>query len=111
MKLAQKAWQGLKPFMPNQRSKNKVLLGAFVDRELKSALLAVAQARGLTATAALVTAIHNYVNSDSHASKAIPNSDVATESLRTEPSFPIRPPVPNDQTSSVSTIVDEVWLL
>jgi hypothetical protein len=96
--------------MPNQRSKNKVLLGAFVDRELKAALLAIAQARGLTASAAIIAAIHEYVT---YAGNVL-NVAIGSGPTIRPSDGPQSPPGANTivpaQTSSTST-VEEVWLL
>jgi hypothetical protein len=94
--------------MPNQRSKNKVLLGAFVDRELKNALLDIAQARGLTASAALIAAIHQYVDyaSDVCNIQVTPGATIPSIHQNSTTQNTVSPA----QSSSTST-VEEVWLL
>jgi hypothetical protein len=98
--------------MPNKRAKNKVLLGAFVDRNLKAAFLETAHAHGLTASDAILTAIHNYVKCNGNVSMTGP--------APTQPPRAIESDLPHDLESSTtpqepqpsnSSTVDDVWLL
>jgi hypothetical protein len=47
--------------MPNQRAKNKTLLGAFVDVEMKKQALRLAKASGISLSQLLIEALQEYV--------------------------------------------------
>jgi hypothetical protein len=87
--------------MPNQRAKNKVLLGAFVDCNLKSSFLEIARSQGVTASDALIAAIHDYISRSTHVSAAIESASEPSVSSNVRPA-----------SQPANTLAsDEVWLL
>jgi hypothetical protein len=101
--------------MPNQRAKTKALLGAFIDRRLKAALIAVAKEKGLTASDAMTAAIHEYVTRNTSQSSGQPASSYPPPTTASDPADIVglrmhaltdSPPEP-----AAGASVDEVWLL
>jgi hypothetical protein len=94
--------------MPNRRAKNKVLLGAFVDRGLKAILLNIAREKGLTASDALTAAIQQYIRQHTCVSKG---------PYQTDGIGPMRPDLPHSASGdsaadlAISASVEDVWLL
>jgi hypothetical protein len=52
--------------MPNQRAKNKVLVGAFVDAQLKSSVVRLAQRKGITTSDVVSEALRLYLENRDH---------------------------------------------
>lgn len=88
--------------MPNQRAKNKVLLGAFVDRNLKLQFVEYARTQELTASDALIAAIHQYMMYSYHVS--VPPTSIEPVNEPHPPSTPTSQP-----TNTLDP--DDVWLL
>jgi hypothetical protein len=98
--------------MPNQRAKNKALIGAFVDRDLKLALIAKAKAEGLTASEAVTKALHYFISNDSNVSSTplnpLPKLEPSPDSAQIGPARSV------DSSGAATTSapnVDEFWLL
>jgi hypothetical protein len=84
--------------MPNQRAKNKVLVGAFVDAQLKTRVVRLAQHKGITASDILGEALRLYLDRESHTLLSIPAVNPATP-----PMADTNQPEPDGK--------EEVWLL
>ena len=84
--------------MPNQRAKNKVLIGAFVDAKLKTRVARLAEHKGLSISDVLGEALKLYLGQETRTavSNAAPN--------------PTNPTV-NSTKESEPEGKDEVWLL
>jgi hypothetical protein len=85
--------------MPNQRAKNKVLVGAFVDAQLKSRVVRFAQRKGITTSDIVSEALRRYLENrdrDSGPVKLAAPMEIA------------KPALPNEDESSNGP---EVWML
>lgn len=84
--------------MPNQRAKNKVLIGAFVDAQLKTRIARLAELKGITVSDILADALRLYLDRDTRALVSTPTSPTTAPSA-----IPTKEPEPESK--------DEVWLL
>jgi hypothetical protein len=84
--------------MPNQRAKNKVLIGAFVDAQLKTRVVRLAEQKGITTSDILGEALRHYLDDESRAAVASPAANPTTPTVTSA-----KEPEPEGK--------DEVWLL
>jgi hypothetical protein len=89
--------------MPNQRAKNKVLIGAFIDRDLKRSVMEQASRQGLTTTEVMIRAIHEYVKRHHNDKMAVSPEREVNSGQEANAGGPAQ--------AGSSSISDEVWLL
>jgi hypothetical protein len=87
--------------MPNQRAKNKSLIGAFVDSQLKLAVTKFARQKGITTSDVLNDALKQYLERSDPRS---PDKPTATGPVETQAVESTAQPVVQDEAK-------EVWLL
>ncbi len=84
--------------MPNQRAKNKVLIGAFVDAQLKTRVVRLAEHKGITTSDILGEALRLYLDRETRAGLSSPAAN---------PTTPAATPTKEPESEGK----DEVWLL
>jgi hypothetical protein len=84
--------------MPNQRAKNKVLIGAFVDAQLKTRVVRLAEHKGITTSDILGEALKQYLDQESRPGVSNPAANPTT-------------PTTTPKKEPESENKDEVWLL
>jgi predicted transcriptional regulator len=83
--------------MPNQRAKNKSMLGAFVDTQLKNRILRLARSRNTTASTIVCEALRHYLD--------LQEGSRVAANLAAEKEGQASPP------SDLHNSTEEIWLL